>query len=263
VSVRPGEENVMKRALLPVLLALLATSAAAAEVEPGIRGSSAAACPIPKGSERVRLDPAGFTTRVTNPWWPMRPGSRWVYRETDSAGARQRVVVTVTSRTKLIANGVRARVVHDVVTEDGAPVEVTDDWYAQDRCGNVWYLGEDTKEYENGRVVSTEGSFEAGVDGAQAGVIMPAKPRVGLRYRQEYYAGEAEDRAEVLSLREQVEVPFGRFRQGKVLMTKDLDPLSPRVLEYKFYARGIGPVLTVSVSGGSDREELTAYSRGR
>ena len=252
----------MKGALLPVLLALLATSAAAAAVEAGTRGSSTAACPIPKGSERVRLDPAGFTTRITNAWWPMRPGSRWVFRETDSAGAKQRVVVTVTSRTKLIANGVRARVVHDVVTEDGAPVEVTDDWYAQDRCGNVWYLGEDTKEYENGRVVSTEGSFEAGVDGAQAGVIMPAKPRVGLRYRQEHYEGEAEDRAEVLSLREQVEVPAGHFRRGRVLMTRDLDPLSPKVLEYKFYARGIGPVLAVSVSGGSDREELVRYSRG-
>ena len=125
----------------------------------------------------------------------MRVGSRWVYRETDSEGTRQRVVVTVTDRTKLIANGVTARVVRDVVTEGGEPVEVTDDWYAQDRAGNIWYLGEATTDYENGKPVSTEGSFEAGVDGAQAGVIMPAHPRPGMRYRQEYYRGHAEDKA--------------------------------------------------------------------
>jgi hypothetical protein len=245
-------------ALVPALVAASILAAAVAAAEFRARDG----CPIPRGSERVRLDPADFTTRITNPWWPMRPGSRWVYRETDAEGAKQRVVVTVTKRTRLIANGVRVRVLHDVVTEDDEPVEVTDDWYAQDRCGNVWYLGEATKEYENGKVVSTEGSFEAGVDGAQAGVIMPAEPRKGMRYRQEYSKGEAEDRAEVFSLAEQAEVPFGYFRKGRVLMTKDLNPLSPRVLEYKFYARGIGPVLAVSVSGGSDREELVTYSRG-
>jgi hypothetical protein len=212
-------------------------------------------------SDAVQLDPAKFTTNIDNPYWPMKPGSRWVYRETDSDGARQRVVVTVTRRTKLIANGVTARVVHDVVTEDGKPVEVTDDWYAQDRAGNIWYLGEDTTEYENGKPVSKEGSFEAGVDGAEAGVIMPAHPRVGMRYRQEYYKGHAEDRARIFSLRERAEVPFGFFRQ--TLMTREENPLEPRVLEYKFYARGVGPVLAVSVSGGSDREELVRFRRGR
>jgi hypothetical protein len=204
--------------------------------------------------------PSRFTTKIDNPWWPMRPGSRWVYRETDSEGARQRVVVTVTRRTKMIANGVRARVVHDVVSEGGKLVEVTDDWYAQDRAGNIWYLGEDTTEYENGRPVSKEGSFEAGVDGARAGIIMPARPRVGMRYRQEYYRGHAEDRARIMSRRERAEVPFGFFR--RTLMTRDENPLEPRILEYKFYARGVGPVLAVSVSGGSDREELVRYRRG-
>jgi hypothetical protein len=205
--------------------------------------------------------PSDFTTKIDNSWWPMRPGARWIYRETDSEGARQRVVVTVTRRTKLIANGVTARVVHDVVTEDGKPVEVTDDWYAQDRAGNIWYLGEDTTEYENGRPVSKEGSFEAGVDGARAGIIMPAHPRVGMRYRQEYYKGHAEDRARIMSLRERAEVPFGFF--SRALMTRDENPLEPRILEYKFYARGVGPVLAVSVSGGSDREELVRFRRGR
>jgi hypothetical protein len=205
---------------------------------------------------------AQFTTRIDNPWWPMKPGSRWIYRETDSEGARQRVVVTVTHRTKRTASGVTARVVHDVVTERGRPVEVTDDWYAQDRAGNIWYLGERTREYVNGRPGSTEGSFEAGVDGARAGIVMPARPRVGMRYRQEYHEGHAEDRAEILSRREQAEVPFGFFRPGRVLMTKELNPLEPRSLEYKFYARGVGPVLSVAVSGGSDREELVRFRRG-
>ena len=101
------------------------------------------------------------------------------------------------------------------------------------------------------------------MDGAQAGVIMPAKPRSGLRYRQEYYKGQAEDRGAIVSLREQAEVPFGHFRRGRVLMTKDTNPLEPKVLEFKFYARGIGPVLAVGVSGGNDREELVRFRRGR
>jgi hypothetical protein len=244
------------------VMAMLAATAAAIGSTGRAATTAASACNLPQGGERVAIDPAAFTTKIDNPWWPMRPGSRWVYRETAPDGTVQRVVVTVLSKTKLIANGVRARIVHDVVTEDGEPVEVTDDWYAQDRCGNVWYFGEDTKDYENGKVVSTKGSFEAGVDGAEPGVIVPASPRPGMRYRQEYYAGHAEDRAEVFSLKEQAEVPFGYFRKGRVLMTRDLNPLDPKVLEYKFFARGIGMVLAVGVSGGSDREELVRYRRG-
>ncbi|MDQ3379893.1 MAG: hypothetical protein M3546_06180 [Actinomycetota bacterium] len=253
------------RPSIAVVLVAFATAGAIAMFggESSASAETAAGCQVPQGSERVRLNPADFTTRIDNPWWPMRPGTRWIYRETDPEGTRQKVVVTVTQETKRIANGVTARVVRDAVTEDGEFVEVTDDWYAQDRCGNVWYLGEATKEYENGKVVSTEGSFEAGVDGAQAGVIMPAKPRAGLGYRQEYYAGHAEDKAAVVSLAEQAEVPFGYFKKGRILMTRDLNPLSPKILEYKFYARGIGPVLAIGVSGGSDREELLSFERGR
>jgi hypothetical protein len=244
------------------LCAALVAVAAGAGVTGGQAGI-VARCELPQGSQRVRLDPPDFTTRITNPWWPLRAGSRWVYRETAPDGTVQKVVVTVLGRTKLIANGVTARVVHDVASEDGTPIEVTDDWYAQDRCGNVWYLGEATTEYENGKPVSTRGSFEAGVGGAQAGVIMPAHPRAGMRYRQEYSKGQAEDRAEVVSLREQVEVPFGHFRRGTVLMTRELNPLEPNVLEFKFYARGIGPVLAIGVSGTADREELVRYVNGR
>ena len=246
----------MRRAALPAAVAVLALGAAAGGAIAAQREDGS----LPRGSETVHLNPANFTTRIDNPYWPMKPGTRWVYRETDSEGTRQRVVVTVTRRTRRIANGITARVVRDVVTEKGRFVEVTDDWYAQDRRGNIWYLGEDTTEYENGKPVSKEGSFEAGVDGAQAGVIMPARPRPGLAYRQEYYAGKAEDRARIVSLREQAEVPAGHYRRA--LMTREWNPLEKKVLEFKFYARGVGPVLAVSVSGGSDREELVRFKQG-
>ena len=158
----------------------------------------------------------------------------WSTARQDAEGTVQRVVTHVTKRRKLIANGITARVVHDVVTEHGEPVEKTFDWYAQDKAGNVWYLGEDTKEYENGEVASTHGSFEAGVDGAQPGVIMPASPQVGMTYRQEFYAGEAEDEAQDPEPRRAGGVPFGHFTG--VLMTKELNPSSRAMSEYKFYA---------------------------
>jgi len=218
----------------------------------------AAAPSLPQGDEPFELDPADFVATVDNPYWPMAPGSRWVYRETDGKGGVQKVVVTVTNRAKTIL-GIQATVVHDVVSEDGQVIEDTYDWYAQDRWGNVWYLGEDTTEYEDGKA-STAGSWEAGVDGAQAGVLLPGEPEVGLAYRQEYYAGEAEDAGEILSLDERAQVPFGAF-EG-VLMTKDWTPLEPKLIEHKFYATGIGPVLAFTVSGGSDREELLSFEPG-
>jgi hypothetical protein len=218
---------------------------------------------LPQGSEPVTLDPADFTTEIDNPYWPMKPGNEWVYRATDTTGARQDVVITVTGETKRIADGIMARVVRDVVTESGEKVEVTDDWYAQDGAGNVWYLGEMTAEYSNGTVVNRHGSFEAGVDGAQPGVAMPADPRPGLSYRQEYYKGEAEDHAAVVTVgQEQVEVPYGFF-DTDVLMTRDLVPLEPRVQELKFYARGVGPVLSVHTDGAGGRAELVRFTRGK
>ena len=159
----------------------------------------------------------------------------------------------------MTAAGIRARVVRDTVTEDGAPLEDTRDLYAQDRAGTVWYLGERTAEYRDGRVVSTEGSWEAGVDGAQAGVVMPGHPRPGQRYRQEYYAGHAEDRGSVVAVGEQADAPAGHF--GHVLMTREVNALEPRALEFKFYARGVGQVLAVEVSGGTGREELRPHGQ--
>jgi hypothetical protein len=221
--------------------------------------TAAAACPrpLPQGSDPVTLDPPDFVAQIDNAYLPFPRGARWVYRETDPRGSSQKVRVTVTTHAKQIL-GIDATVVHDVVTEKGHLVENTFDWYAQDTCGNVWYLGENTKEYENGNVVSTAGSWEAGVDGAQPGVVMPADRQVGLSYRQEYYAGEAEDTAQILSLVEQAQVPFGHFRD--VVLTKEITPLEPRVLEYKLYAKGIGVVLALSVSGGSDREDLVGFT---
>ena len=247
-----------RRKLVAVAAVMILGGGGAASAQTVSGGSSATASPLPQGGEPVKLDPADFTTRIDNPYWPMAPGDKWIYRETDE-GTEKRVEVTVTNDTRMIANGIEARVVRDVVTEDGQPVEVTDDWYAQDEAGNVWYLGEDTAEYEDGKVTTRSGSFEAGVDGAQPGIIMPADPRDGMTYRQEYYEGEAEDRAEVLSTDEQVEVPFGHFEGA--LMTKDLVPLEPKVSEYKLYAREVGSVLTVKTSGGSGSEELVSYSR--
>jgi hypothetical protein len=217
---------------------------------------------LPQGSEPVKLDPADFTLQIDNPYWPMRPGNRWVYRETDTTGTKQKVVVTVTRRTKTVAAGVTARVVRDVATENGKPVEITDDWYAQDKAGNVWYLGEAVRNYKNGKLADREGSFEAGVRGAQAGVVMAADPRPGLAYRQEYFKGKAEDTAAIVALgADRVQVPAGFFAKD-VLITRELAPTEPKTEELKFYVRGIGEVLSVHTDGDGERSELIRYTRG-
>jgi hypothetical protein len=216
--------------------------------------TSGAGSALPQGAEPVDLDADTFTTEIDNRYWPMVPEARWVYRETDEEGEALKVIVTVTTETKTIANGVTARVVRDTVTRDGELVEDTFDWYAQDDEGNVWYLGEDTAEFENGEITTREGSWEAGVDGALPGIIMPADPEPGLMYRQEYYEGEAEDNGEVLSTEEMADVPYGHF--DNMLLTKDTITIEPNVLEYKLYGEGVGPVLVLGVSGGGGREEL-------
>jgi hypothetical protein len=220
----------------------------------GERPGDAAGADLPQRAEPVELDPAAFTVEIDNPYWPMHPGTRWTYREIDEDGVELEVVVTVSTETRTIANGLTARIVRDTVTEDGRVVEDTRDWYAQDARGNVWYLGEDTAEFEGGTVSTRAGSWEAGVDGALPGVIVPAEPAAGTAYRQEHYEGEAEDAGEVLSVVEQVEVPAGHHRGA--LLTKDTNALEPDVLEYKLYAPGVGPVLALGVSGGGGREEL-------
>jgi hypothetical protein len=217
---------------------------------------------LPQGSEPANLDPADFTTQIDNPYFPMKPGNTWVYKETDTKRTVEDVVVKVTNRTKTIANGIEARVIRDTVRENGVPVEVTDDWYAQDSAGNIWYLGEYVSNYENGKVVDHSGSFEAGADGAQAGVAMPANPEPGMSYRQEYYKGEAEDKGAIITVgEEQVQVPFGAFDKD-VLMTRDLVPTEPKVQELKFYAPGVGPLLSVHTDTPGGRAELISFTPG-
>ena len=184
----------------------------------------------------------------------MPVGAKWRYSEVGTDGSRQGVEVEVLDETKQIL-GITATVVHDQVTEDGNLVEDTMDWYAQDAQGNLWYLGEETAEYENGEIVSTEGSWEAGVDGAQPGIILPAEPTVGQAYRQEYYAGQAEDNAVILSVDDLVTVEAGDY--ADVILTRETTPLEPDVLEYKFYAPGVGVVQALSVSPDFSREQLT------
>jgi hypothetical protein len=205
--------------------------------------------PLATGLTLLAALGGGELAPIDNPFLPLEPGSRWVYRETSTDGTVQRVVVRVTHRTKLVASGVRARVVRDTVTERGRVVEDTFDWYAQDRRGNVWYVGEDTKEYENGKLVSTAGSWEAGVDGAKAGIAMLAHPRAGATYKQENRPGEAEDRARVLA------------REGDTLLTRDWNPLERGAVEYKVYRRGVGQILAIGAFDGSV-ERLVRFEPG-
>jgi hypothetical protein len=244
-------------ALLPALV--LAVGCGSDDDDSASADTQAGTSTFPQTSEPANLDPADFSTTVDNPYFPLPVGARWLIRVTDTEGLEQRETITVTDQTKKIANGVEARVVDDIVREDGKPVEVTHDWYAQDSEGNVWYFGEDTTEYLDNGEKDTSGSFEAGVNGADAGVAMLAHPEAGQTYREEYYKGQAEDRSRVLALGQQAEVPFGHFTD--VLLTEDYTPIEPDVLELKFYAKGIGQVLAQTVSGGSEREELISFTK--
>src|SRR3954453_14331129 len=182
---------------------------------------------------------APFTSHVTNPWFPLKPGTTMVY-DGESDGTPQRDVFRVTKRTKVV-NGVRCRVVDDRVYEHGRVVERTNDYYAQDANGTVWYFGEDTAELNRrGRVISREGTWHAGVHGAKAGIFMPAHPRVGEAHRQEFLRGHAEDHFKVMSLAARVAVPYGTFDHA--LRTREWTPLEPGVIDRKDYVRGIGEV---------------------
>jgi len=201
---------------------------------------------------RKEIDPANFVDRVDNWYFQLTPGTTFVY-EGETEDGTVRVEDYVTHETKQIL-GITCVVVRNRVIENGDLVEETFDWYAQDKDGNVWYFGEDAKEYEAGVVVSTKGSWEAGVDGAMPGIIMEANPQVGDFYRQEYYKGEAEDMAEVLSLTESVSVTHGSF--DNLLMIREWTLLEPGIVEHKYYAPGVGLILEVMVEGGSEWVEL-------
>lgn len=199
------------------------------------------------------IDPDDFVRYVDNEFFPLQPGTTFFY-EGEDEGVPISDEMFVTHRTKVIL-GVTTIVVRDRAFEDGVLVEETFDWFAQDRAGNVWYFGEDSRELDpDGNVISTEGSWEAGVDEAQPGIIMLADPHVGDRYRQELAPGVAEDMAMVLSLDKSQCVPYGCF--DDLLLTKEWSPLDPGVVEHKYYAEGVGFILSVMVKGGDERLEL-------
>ncbi len=203
-------------------------------------------------------DPADFVAEIDNPYLPLVPGSTWVY---ESQGEDpETITVTVTDETREVA-GVTTTVVSDVVTDaDGQVVEETLDWFAQDRDGNVWYFGEDTTEYDDRGRPDTAGSWEAGVAGAQAGLVMPAAPRVGDGFRQEYAVGQAEDQATVLEVDDARTIGLGTYTD--LVVTEDTTPLEPDLVERKYYAPGVGLIFEETVSGGTDRVELVSFTEG-
>jgi hypothetical protein len=203
------------------------------------------------------IDPSQFVGAVDNRYFPLAAGTRWVM-EGDGESAGEVTTTKVTTETKTIL-GVVCTVVRDEVAADGELMELTFDWYAQDAAGNVWYFGEETAEYEGGEVTSTAGSWEAGVDGAQPGIIMPADPTMGLTYRQEFYAGEAEDLAKVVELGASADTPAGSFRD--VLVTEDWTPLEADLLERKFYAPDVGLVMERMISGGIGTTRLVEFTK--
>src|SRR6266513_258867 len=199
------------------------------------------------------INPQDFSTTIDNPFFPLVPNTTYVYVGT-TEGSAARDEFAVTRRTKMIL-GVTCREVRDRGYVDGVLTEDTLDWFAQDTDGNVWYFGEDTKELDaNGNVISTEGSWQAGVNGAQPGIIMEADPRVGDRYQQEFAPDVAEDMARVLSLSESATVPYGEF--DGLLLTKEWSPLEPGTIDHKFYAQGVGLVQSLALRGGRERLEL-------
>jgi hypothetical protein len=218
------------RRLLPLTVLLAAAIAAAA-----VFAATAAA----------DVDPSNFVRKVDNPWYPLQPGTTYVFRGVED-GKPMRDVVAVTTRRKKIL-GVSCIVVRDIVYVDGRPTEVTSDWFAQDRKGNVWYFGEATAELDrSGKVKSREGSWQAGVDGAKPGIVMPGRPRVGQSFRQEYLKGHAEDHMAIQSLAAKVSVPY--VTTSRAIRTREWTPLEPGVVEHKYYVRGLGMVKDDEVS---------------
>lgn len=217
-----------------------------------IGASRHAARPV-RDSYRPVIDPAQFQAVIDNLYFPLAPGTTYKLEEKSRRGTNEEEVA-VTRETRVI-RGVTCVVVHDRLTHGGTLVEDTFDWYAQDRLGNVWYFGEDSKEWGSGGSVSTAGSWEAGVGGAQPGIVMRARPVLGASYRQEYYPGEAEDMGRDISVHETARVPYGHFTG--CLRVKEWSRLEPGTAS-KWYARGVGLVREVS---GDEVTSLISMTR--
>jgi hypothetical protein len=237
-------------ASLPLLLALAAPACGSDDDSGG--GNPAPFDPaMPEPYEPAI--PSDLGPNITNPLFPFPVGATWTYQATTEDGLEE-INLSVEAETRVV-HGVEARVVRDTVTVDGEVIEDTWDWYAQDGDGNVWYLGEDTTEYENGEVVCHCGAWEWGMDDALPGVVMLGEPQVGDVYRQEYLAGEAEDYAEVMSVDETLEVAGETFTG--CVKTNDRSAIDPELDEFKYYCPGIGTVL---VEEPDATEELIEYS---
>ena len=236
------------RRIVVVVSAIVAAvvPASAGHAVPAAAGSTVPSCPRPPAL------PDQFVAQIDNPYLPLKPGTTWTYKgKLDGQAATD--IFTVTDRTKMIL-GVPTTVVHDQVFIQGDLAEDTEDWFAQDSDGNVWYLGEDTKELDHGQVVSTEGSWEAGVNHARAGIFMPAAPQVGQTFKQEDAKNVAEDCTKIADLNASVKTPY--VASGEALKTEEFSLLEPDVLDNKFYVRGIGLVREQTVVGGTDFLEL-------
>jgi hypothetical protein len=223
-------------------------------------GSPPAPAPSPAASGYAPgIDPANFVAAVDNPYFPLLLGTTDVFEGTRD-GKGQRDEFAVTSETKVVM-GITSVVVRDTATRigDGALIEKTDDWFAQDKDGNVWYMGEDTKTFDaQGNVNSTEGSWEGGVDGALPGIVMPGDPQAPSAYRQEFYPSHAQDMAWIVDLSQSVKVPFRRF--DDVLETLEWSPLEPDVIEKKYYAAGFGLVFSTSAAGEVEDAKLVSVT---
>ena len=216
--------------------------------------SASSLAPI-HGSYSPTIDPSNFGSTIDNRWFPLKPGTTFHYRGVAENGRTpQTDVETVTHQTKQIM-GVTSTVVRDTVSQNGQPVERTFDWYAQDREGNVWYMGEDSREMRHGRFVRVGDSWTGGANGAQPGIIMPANPQRGEAYRQEYYPGHALDQARVLGSGGPVTVPNGSYKS--TLLTDETAPkLDPGVHEHKYYVAGVGDIKEQTVAGNHEEIKL-------
>jgi hypothetical protein len=243
-----------------IVLAIVALAAVIAMAVPAlVSGASVRARQVYGGGNEPTFDPTNFGSPVANAYFPLVPGTRSILRGVKD-GLTQTERSTVTDQTKQIL-GVTATVIRDVSLHHGRPLEATFDWYAADNDGNVWYLGEDTKEFDaNGHVISTEGSWEAGVDGAVPGVIMLADPQVDDAYRQEFWAGQAEDQAWVVRTGGSFTVPYGTVHD--VIRALEWTRLEPHVVVMKVFAPGLGIVYERTLSGSKEVAALVSVSTG-
>ena len=238
--------------MLKKLLAGLAGATIAIALIAAVWGSAAGATP----RQGPVFDPNNFVAVVDNPYFPLPVGRTLVYSGVKD-GQSQRDTVTVTNQTKVIL-GVTATVVSDIADHNGTVLERTSDWYAQDKQGNVWYLGEDTVHFLANGKGDTTGSWEAGVKGAQPGIVMEANPQIPDAYRQELLAGQAEDTAWVVDRGGTVSVPLGKVRNA--LTTLEATRLEPGAYDQKVYGPGIGIVLEQSLTGPNEFAQLESVT---